>query len=118
MKLFLFVFFLLFAPNLFSQKPANGTYTYTIAFAEWRGKSLGATCTVKIKGDSVWVIHNGKSNLTGKKGEIIDQGIIRKHKSGRWIISHNESDKNAEEIGGCSDGPSVIDFRHKKFWLC
>ena len=102
-----------------AQKPKNGTYTYSIAFAEWNGKSLGSTCTVIIKGDSIKVIHNGKSNLTGKKGDIIDQGIIMKHtKSGKWIIGQSVKDKNAKEIGGCSDGPSIIDFKQKKFWSC
>jgi hypothetical protein len=112
--LFFFTFVLTHA-----QKPKNGTYTYSIAFAEWQGKSLGATCTVIIKGDSIKVIHNGKGNLTGKKGDILDQGIIMKHnKTGKWIIGHSDKDKEAKEIGGCSEGPSVIDFKRKKFWSC
>ncbi len=102
-----------------AQKAKDGTYTYSIAFAEWQGKPLGATCTVIIKGDSVKVVHNGKGNLTSKKGDILDQGIIMKHnKTGKWIIGHSSKDKNAKEIGGCSDGPSVIDFKRKSFWSC
>lgn len=104
--------------NTSAQRPPNGTYTYQVAFDEWQGKSLGATVLVKIKGDSVYVIHNG-GNLSGKKGEIIDSGIIMKHiKTGQWIIGHSPNDKNAPEVGGCTDGPSVIDFKRKKFWLC
>jgi hypothetical protein len=101
-----------------AQKPKDGTYTYSIAFAEWGGKSLGATCTVIIKGDSIKVVHNGKGNLTGKKGDILDEGIIMKHKTGKWIIGHTPIDKNAIQIGGCSDGPSVVDFKRKIFWSC
>ena len=102
-----------------AQKSKDGTYTYSIAFAEWNGKSLGATCTVIIKGDSIKVVHNGKGNLTGKKGDILDQGIIMKHtKTGKWIIGHSSKDKDAKEIGGCSDGPSIIDFKRKRFWSC
>jgi hypothetical protein len=101
-----------------AQKPKDGTYTYTVAFAEWQGKSLGTTCTVIIKGDSVKVIHNGSGNLSGKKGEIIDQGIIMKHKkSGKYIVGHTSSDKDAPEVTGC-EGPSIIDFKKKVFWLC
>lgn len=107
-----------FCLSALAQKPKNGTYTYAIAFAEWNGKSLGATCTVKVKGDSIKVIHNGKGNLSGKKGDILDEGIIVKHKSGKWIIARKATDKNAKEIGGCSDGPSVIDFKQKKWWSC
>jgi hypothetical protein len=120
MKLILTALSLLFFVNLTAgQKPKDGTYTYSIAFAEWQGKSLGATCTVIIKGDSIKVIHNGKGNLTGKKGNILDQGIImRNTKTGKWIIGHNSKDKDAKEIGGCSDGPSIIDFKRKKFWSC
>jgi hypothetical protein len=101
-----------------AQKPKDGTYTYTIVFAEQQGKSLAATCTVIMKGDSVKVIHNGKGNLTGNKGDIIDAGIIMKHKSGKFIIGHDTKDKNANEIGGCSDGPKLIDFKRKKVWGC
>lgn len=102
-----------------AQKPKDGKYTYHIAFAEWQGKSLGETCTVIVKGDSVTIVHNGKGKLTGKKGDVIDAGIIMKHtKTGKWIIGHNAVDKDAAEIGGCSDGPSVIDFKRKKFWTC
>jgi hypothetical protein len=104
---------------VFSQKPKNGTYTYKIAFAEWSGKSLGATCTVIIKGDSIKVIHNGKPGLTGNKGDIFDEGIIMKHKkTGKWIIGHSPKDINAKEIGGCEDGPTIIDFKNKKWWSC
>ena len=112
-------FLLLFYTATFAQKPKDGIYTYTIAFAEWNGKSLGATCTVIIKGDSIKVVHNGRANLTGKKSDILDQGIIMKHtKTGKWIIAHSIKDKDAKDIGGCSDGPSVIDFKRKKFWSC
>ncbi len=119
MKIFLIAFTILFFTSLtLAQKPQDGTYTYSVAFAEWQGKSLGATCTVIIKGDSVKVVHNGKGNLTGKKGDIIDAGIIMKHKSGKWIIGHNSKDTNADDIGGCSYGPRVIDFKRKKVWSC
>ena len=116
--LFISTLLLFVSINSFSQKPKDGVYTYSIAFEEWQGKSLGATCTVIIKGDSVKVVHNGKPNLSGKKGDIIDAGIIMKHKSGKWIIGHNAKDKNVDDIGGCSDGPTVIDFKRKKVWSC
>jgi hypothetical protein len=118
MKTFLFFFILISAYNSCGQKPKNGTYTYSIAFAEWDGKSNGATCSVIIRGDSIFVLHNGTGNLTGKKGDTLDKGIIMKHKkTGKYIIGHNPSDSNAPEANGC-DGPSIIDFRKKLFWSC
>lgn len=103
--------------HTYAQKPKSGIYTYKVAFAEWQGRSLGATCTVKIKGDSITIINNG--SLSGKKGDIIDAGIIMKHKkSGRWIIAHHKNDIYAEDIGGCSNGPTIIDFKRKIFETC
>lgn len=101
-----------------AQKPKNGTYTYAIAWDEWGGKTLGATCTVIIKGDSIRVLHNGKKNVTGKKGDIMDEGLIRKHKkTGKWIISHSEKDADAPYVNGC-EGPSEIDFIRKLWHSC
>jgi hypothetical protein len=108
-----------FSTTAHAQPPKDGTYTYAIAFAEWKGKSLGATCTVIVKGDSIKVLHNGRGKLTGNKGDVLDQGIILKHtRTGKWIIGQSNRDKDAKEIGGCSDGPSVIDFKRKKYWRC
>jgi hypothetical protein len=43
---------------------------------------------------------------------------MKHRRTGKWIIGHNPGDKDAQEVGGCSEGPSVVDFNHKKFWLC
>lgn len=97
----------------------NGVYRFDIAFAEWQGKSMGEKVTVKIQGDSVKIIYEGDGQLTlTKKGEILDYGLARKHHSGVWIISQSENDTKLPEVGGCVGGPSVIDFKNKKFWLC
>ena len=99
------------------QIPKSGTYQYEVAFAESAGKSLGSTVTVLIFGDSIKIIDNG--SLSGKKGEIIEIGKIMKHRpTGQWIIATKPEDEFAEEVGGCSDGPRVIDFRNKKWWTC
>jgi hypothetical protein len=98
--------------------PKSGTYIYTISFIEGEGKPQGETCKVVIDGYKIKVIHNG-GKLSGKKGDIIDEGTIMKHaKTGKWIIGKKESDKNAPEIGGCSDGPIEVDFKHNIVWLC
>jgi hypothetical protein len=102
-----------------AQKPLDGTYLYKIAWEEHNKKSLGATCLVVVKGDSIKVIHDGNNSMTGKKGDIIDQGIILKHNAtGKWIIGHSKADTNAKEIGGCSSGPTVIDFKRKIWFGC
>ena len=118
MRQFLLIPILLLALQIKGQVPKSGTYTYSIAFAEWNGKSNGATCKVVIKGDSITVYNNGTGNLTGKKGEILDHGIIMKHKkTGKYIIAHDKSDAETPEANGC-EGPTVIDFNKKQFWSC
>ena len=103
----------------YPQKPKNGTYTYNVAFEEYAGKTLGATCTVIIHGDSIKLIHNGKANLTGKKGDILEEGIIMKHKkTGKWIIGHTPNDVNAKELNDCDGGPTIIDFKNKIWMSC
>src|SRR5215203_2664676 len=102
-----------------AQKPRDGTYTYSIAWAEWGGKTMGATCTVIIRGNTIKVVHDGRPNVTGQKGDIYAQGIIMKHtKTGKWIIGQSKKDKDAKEIGCCTEGPAIIDFKNKKFWSC
>ncbi|MEP6844441.1 MAG: hypothetical protein ABI861_00485 [Panacibacter sp.] len=120
MKFLILLFFFAFIFFVSSaQKQKDGTYTYAIAFEEWQGKSLGATCAVIIKGDSITVISNGSGNITGNKGDIMDEGIIMKHnKTSKWIIGHGVKDRDAKDIGGCSDGPSIIDFKKKKYFAC
>jgi hypothetical protein len=103
--------------GLNAQKPKDGKYTYKIAYAEWQGKSLGATCLVVIKGDSITILNDGSTS--GEKGSVLDQGVILKHqKTGKWIIAHSPQDKFAKEIGDCSGGPGIIDFKHSVVQSC
>ncbi len=43
------------------------------------------------------------------EGDIPDQGIILKHKSGKLIIGKSQKDMYAKEIG--AKGPAIIDFK-------
>jgi hypothetical protein len=111
----LVIFLFSFVPATLAQIPESGTYEYSVAFAEWGGKSLGSTVTVIIAGDSIKIINNG--SLSGRKGELIEEGKIVRHKAtAKWIIATKPEDEFAEEVGGCSDGPRVIDFTSKKWW--
>ncbi len=99
--------------------PPNGKYVYDMAFAEYQGQSMGEKVSVIIDGNSIKIIYEGGGNLTSaKKGEIFDEGIIMKHKSGDWIIGKKKTDVDLDEIGGCTGGPAIIDFKNKKYWTC
>jgi hypothetical protein len=120
MKNWIILFLLVLSPNFTKaqQIPKSGTYIYTISFIEGDGKPQDAKCKVIINGTKIKVLHNG-GKLSGKKGDIITEGTIMKHtQTGRWIIGKSANDKDAIEIGGCSNGPIEIDFKHNIVWLC
>lgn len=97
----------------------DGTYTFDMAFSEWQGQSMGEKVSVVINGNTVKIIYEGGGKMNvAKKGAILEEGLLIKHKSGRWIIGKKESDKDLDEVGGCSGGPNVLDFENKKYWVC
>jgi hypothetical protein len=99
----------------FSQIPKSGIYTFRYCDLEYN-KCLGS-CKVVIKGNHI-VLYATKElaeNRTfTKEGDIVDQGIILKHKSGKWIIGKTRKDVNAKQIG--VDGPPILDFKKKQYW--
>ena len=109
-----FLILIVFGVAAPAQKPANGTYTYKLCYTEWSG--CYNTCTVVIKDDSITVYSN--EDLSVPKGEIIEKGRIVQHKSGQWIIAHKPEDINADKIGACRKGPTIIDFKRKRYSSC
>ena len=120
MKTILIIFlFTAFSTSAYAQIPKSGTYDYSISFAESpNSKSIKADCKVVIDGNKIKVIYQAGKLSNLKKGDVIDEGIIIKHKSGSWIIGRKENDKELDEVGGCTDGPREIDFEKKIFWMC
>jgi hypothetical protein len=116
-------FSLLFFLTLFlyttsaGQKLKTGTYTFKYCDFEYQTNNCLGDCKVVIKGDSITIYATNelsKRVTLLKEGDIIDQGIILKHKSGKWIVGKNKSDKNAERIG--IEGPGILDFNKKQYW--
>lgn len=104
-----------------NEVPANGTYTYEIAFAEWGGKSLGDEIIVVLEDGHVSLIISENSNaiwIGAQPGDVIEEGTLRRHKSGVWMISNDESDVDLKEIGGCTGGPIIIDFEKRSIEMC
>lgn len=94
----------------------QGKFEYELYFSEWGGRMSNATCEIIISGNQIKVLQTNETKLTG--GKIIIEGILIKHKSGKWVIADKESDKNAKEIGGCTGGPVPIDFLRKIIEWC
>jgi hypothetical protein len=96
----------------------SGTYRFSVQFAEWKNGIKDEQVTVRIKGDNIMVIYEGDGELIAKSGEILEKGFILMHKSGVWIIANDIEDIAMDEIGGCTGGPTVIDFKNKVYWMC
>lgn len=99
--------------------PPDGTYCIDMAFEEYNGRSMGVKLKVFVKGYTAQVIYLGGGKLTHTKpGDVLEEGELIQHKSGVWLFNAKESDKALNEVGGCVEGPTVIDFLAKKFWWC
>jgi len=104
-----------------NEVPENGTYIYEVAFAEWGGKTMGDEIIVVLKDGHITLKVSEKSNslwIGALPGDVIEEGTVRKHQSGQWIISHDEKDVYLDEIGGCTGGPTIISFENQSIELC
>jgi hypothetical protein len=68
---------------------------------------------------SLKISENSNSLWMGAKpGDVIEEGTLRKHQSGQWIISKDEKDIYLEDIGGCTGGPTIIYFENQTIEMC
>jgi hypothetical protein len=94
----------------------SGEYTFQHRFAEHPNiKSIALSA--KINGTHIVLINNTQSDVFPKG--VISEGTLMWHRASKqWIIAQQPSDQLAKEVGGCSDGPEVIDLRKKIYWMC
>lgn len=96
---------------------SSGVYAFQHRYAE--DSSGGHPLKVIIKGRHVTVINERDSpGFPFPKGIIAGGSLMWHAKSGRWIIGQDPSDARAEDAGGCSDGPEVIDLLNRIYWTC
>jgi hypothetical protein len=93
-----------------------GQYTFQHRFAEHPSiKSI--SLTAKISGTHIVLINKTRSDVFPKG--VIAEGTLMWHAgSKQWIIGQDASDQLIEDVGGCSDGPEVIDLQKKIYWTC
>ncbi len=94
----------------------SGTYSFQHKFAE-HPDMPSVSLVAKISGGRIKLINNTQSTVFPKG--IIASGKLMWHStSSQWIIGHSKSDQSATEVGGCSDGPEVVDLEHRIYWTC
>jgi hypothetical protein len=64
------------------------------------------------------VLINRKSSSVFPLGVIAECELMWHAASKQWILGHDPVDRTAEEVGGCSDGPEVVDLKERVYWTC
>jgi hypothetical protein len=95
---------------------ASGAYEFRHGFAEHPSISSIAL-TVEIDGSRVLVTNNDNDEVF-PLGLIVDGALLWHRATEQWIIGNDSEDAFATEVGGCSDGPLVIDLEAREFWTC
>jgi hypothetical protein len=119
LKIYLSVIILFITSSAFGQRLKDGIYLFSIRDAEYIEHPIVAKCKVIIQGIKIKVIYTDSSLTLIKYGHVLDDGILLWHrKTKQWIIGHSKKDVHAKEVGGCSDGPRVIDLKKREIWNC
>jgi hypothetical protein len=93
-----------------------GQYTFQHKFAE-HPNMQSISLTAKITGRHIVLINEVQSEVF-PKGVIADGTLMWHSKSKQWIIGQNKSDRHAKDVGGCSDGPEVVELEQRVYWTC
>jgi hypothetical protein len=94
----------------------SGQYRFQHHYAE-QPNLQSIPLVAKISGHHIVLINQVQSEVFPKG--IIAQGTLMWHaKSKQWIIGEDKSDRYINDIGGCSDGPEVVDLERKIYWTC
>ena len=94
----------------------SGEYIFQHRDAEFPS-SHGFPVRVTIRGNKITVINPKPYGPI--PGGVIEQATLMWHtKTNQWILGHGDADREAPEVGGCSNGPNVIDFKTRIIWTC
>ena len=94
----------------------SGQYTFQHRSAEHRTLP-SVPLIARIDALHITLINQTQSDIFPKG--IVAEGTLMWHAASKqWIIGTRDSDRHAKEVGGCSDGPEVIDLQQKIYWTC
>ncbi|HEY1137241.1 MAG TPA: hypothetical protein VGE64_07110 [Xanthomonadaceae bacterium] len=94
----------------------NGEYAFRHRSAEH--PNLPAHPLVaRITGTRI-VLLNRKASSVFPIGVVAEGDLMWHAASKQWILGKDAADRTAEEVGGCSDGPEVVDVKKRVYWTC
>ena len=95
---------------------AEGTHTFVVRLAE-HPKMTGGHLDAEVRGRYIRL--TAKPNSSIFPAGLVDEGTLLWHAASKqWIIGHEDADAKAEEVGGCTNGPLVVDLERKILWMC
>ncbi|MCD9029190.1 hypothetical protein LDO26_13375 [Luteimonas sp. BDR2-5] len=95
---------------------ASGRYVFQHRFAE-HPTMPGIALDVTISDSRITVVNPTASDPF--PAGVLTEGRLMWHPASKqWIIGHGVSDRSAQDAGGCSDGPEVIDLAARIYWTC
>jgi hypothetical protein len=119
MKICLGLIFLFASATACAAKPLliePGQYKFQHHFAE-QPSIPSITVDVRIDGRHIVVTNNDKTDVFPHG--VLAEGTLMWHSaSGQWIIGDTPNDAKLSDVGGCSDGPEVVDLKNHVFWTC
>ncbi len=95
-------------------KENQGVFTFTYIQCEYPVRTMDFPIKIQIEGNHIIGIQE-KPYVTG--GDTIINSSIFLHEGGKFIISDDRNDKNADDIGCCT-GILIINFDEKSIEAC
>ena len=94
----------------------SGTYFFEHRYAE-HPDMRSFLLMVTIKGNEISIV-KPSSAPPFPQGEIARGTLFWHAASEQWIIVTHDEERTATEVGGCSDGPEVVDLKKRIYWTC
>ena len=95
---------------------SSGDYVFVHKFAE-HPNIPSIKLDVQIRGRHIVLTNNDRTDVF--PAGVIEEGTLMWHPAtGQWIIGTHPSAVDATEVGGCSDGPAVVDLERRIYWTC
>jgi hypothetical protein len=94
----------------------DGDYSFTHRFAE-HPNMPSIHLLAQIRGRQITFVNNDKADVFPMG--VIAQGVLTWHAASRqWIVGTGPESASAPDVGGCSDGPEVVDLEKRIYWTC
>ncbi len=77
----------------------------------------GMPLVARVHGRHIERLNRTDSNVW-PKGRMASGTLMWHAASRQWIIGNPKEDQRAQEVGGCSDGPYVVDLVNRIYWTC